>query len=119
MKPRRLQSATIFSIVTTSLVSVATAGTVASPRAAKFPQSRSFPWRRAENRFTLVAKNTGVCHQVAGVGCRKHSRRGKDMVNIALRATSHVAAWIVWHATGVSLLDDLESPRPPASDDHS
>ena len=39
------------------------------------------------------------------------------MVTIALRATGHVAAWIVWHATGVSLLDDLESPRPPRVDD--
>jgi len=39
------------------------------------------------------------------------------MVTIALRATSHVAAWIVWHATGVSLLGDLDTPRPPGSDD--
>jgi hypothetical protein len=39
------------------------------------------------------------------------------MVGIALRATGHVAAWIVWHATGVSLLDDLENPRPPAASD--
>ncbi|MEA2426517.1 MAG: hypothetical protein QOF37_145 [Thermoleophilaceae bacterium] len=35
------------------------------------------------------------------------------MVNLAFRATSHVAAWFVWHATHVSLLDDLESPAPP------
>jgi len=35
------------------------------------------------------------------------------MVNFALRATSHVAAWIWWHSTHVSLLDDLASPRPP------
>jgi hypothetical protein len=35
------------------------------------------------------------------------------MVTIALRATSHVAAWLVWHATGVSLLEDLEAPQPP------
>jgi hypothetical protein len=39
------------------------------------------------------------------------------MVTIALRATSHVAAWIVWHATGVSLLDDLDTPRPPVADE--
>ena len=39
------------------------------------------------------------------------------MVTIALRATSHVAAWIVGHATGVSLLEDLEAPRPPAPDE--
>jgi hypothetical protein len=35
------------------------------------------------------------------------------MVNLALRATTHVAAWFVWHATHVSLLDDLEAPAPP------
>ena len=35
------------------------------------------------------------------------------MVNLALRATSHVAAWLVWHSTHVSLLDDLSAPRPP------
>jgi hypothetical protein len=36
------------------------------------------------------------------------------MVNLALRATSHVAAWIVWQATRISLLDDLEVPCPPS-----
>jgi hypothetical protein len=35
------------------------------------------------------------------------------MVNLALRATTHVAAWFVWHATHVSLLDDLAAPAPP------
>src|SRR5690242_1831173 len=34
------------------------------------------------------------------------------MVNLALRATTHVAAWFVWHATHVSLLDDLDAPAP-------
>ena len=38
------------------------------------------------------------------------------MVTIAYRATSHVAAWIVWHSLGVSLLDDLDAPRPPQAD---
>ena len=42
------------------------------------------------------------------------------MVNLALRAplraTTHVAAWIVWQATKISLLHDLEIPRPPAED---
>jgi hypothetical protein len=38
------------------------------------------------------------------------------MVTIAYRATSHVAAWIVWHSLGVSLLDDLPAPRPPAGE---
>ena len=38
------------------------------------------------------------------------------MVTIAFKATSHVAAWIVWHSLGVSLLDDLDAPQPPAGD---
>ncbi|MEA2480827.1 MAG: hypothetical protein QOJ07_2749 [Thermoleophilaceae bacterium] len=35
------------------------------------------------------------------------------MVTKALRATTHVAAWLIWHSTGVSVLDDLEHPRRP------
>ena len=35
------------------------------------------------------------------------------MVNFALRPISHVAAWLVWHSTHISLLDDLERPAPP------
>jgi hypothetical protein len=35
------------------------------------------------------------------------------MVGLALRPISHITAWIVWHAARVSLLDDLERPRPP------
>jgi hypothetical protein len=38
------------------------------------------------------------------------------MVNFALRATNHVAAWLVWQTMRVSLLDDLEAPRPPRID---
>ena len=41
---------------------------------------------------------------------------GDGMVTLALRATSHVAAWIVWQSMKVSLLDDLEAPRPPAEE---
>lgn len=29
------------------------------------------------------------------------------------RAPKHVAAWLVWHSVRVSLLDDLDAPRPP------
>ena len=35
------------------------------------------------------------------------------MVSRAFRATSHLAAWLVWHTTGVSLLGDLKAPAPP------
>jgi hypothetical protein len=35
------------------------------------------------------------------------------MIDFALRATSHVATWLIWHSTGVSLLADLDTPRPP------
>ncbi|MEA2472843.1 MAG: hypothetical protein QOE06_758 [Thermoleophilaceae bacterium] len=38
------------------------------------------------------------------------------MVSIAYRATSHVAAWIVWHSLGVSILGDLDAPRPPTAE---
>jgi hypothetical protein len=38
------------------------------------------------------------------------------MIEMAIRATSHVAAWLVWHSMRVSLLDDLESPQPPHPD---
>ena len=36
------------------------------------------------------------------------------MVTTALRPFGHIAAWIVWHSMRVSLLGDLERPRPPA-----
>jgi hypothetical protein len=35
------------------------------------------------------------------------------MVSIAIRATSHVAAWLVWKSMRVSLLDDLPASAPP------
>jgi hypothetical protein len=35
------------------------------------------------------------------------------MVSIAIRATSHVACWLVWQSMRVSLLDDLPAPAPP------
>jgi hypothetical protein len=38
------------------------------------------------------------------------------MVTLALRATSHVTAWIVWQSMRISLLDDLETPRTPAEE---
>jgi hypothetical protein len=31
----------------------------------------------------------------------------------ALRPISHLAAWLVWQSMRVSLLDDLERPKPP------
>ena len=36
------------------------------------------------------------------------------MVSLALKATSHLAAWLVWQSMRVSLLDDLDTPHPPA-----
>jgi hypothetical protein len=36
------------------------------------------------------------------------------MVESALRPVSHLAAWLVWHMMRVSLLDDLDTPRPPS-----
>jgi hypothetical protein len=36
------------------------------------------------------------------------------VVTQALKPIGHLAAWLVWHSTRISLLEDLESPRPPA-----
>ena len=41
------------------------------------------------------------------------------MVSIAFKATGHMTAWVVWHCLGVSLLDDLDAPRPPAGESPS
>jgi hypothetical protein len=35
------------------------------------------------------------------------------MARYTLRPITHLAAWLVWKSMKVSLLDDLESPRPP------
>jgi hypothetical protein len=32
-----------------------------------------------------------------------------------MRPIGHIAAWILWHSMRVSLLEDLERPRPPRS----
>jgi len=29
------------------------------------------------------------------------------------RPIGHIAAWLVWHSTGKTILRDLESPAPP------
>ncbi len=36
------------------------------------------------------------------------------MVTSALRPIGHLAAWLVWQSTRVSLFKDLEEPQPPA-----
>jgi hypothetical protein len=35
------------------------------------------------------------------------------MIGTALRPIGHLAAWLVWQTTRVSLLSDLDRPRPP------
>jgi hypothetical protein len=37
----------------------------------------------------------------------------QPVVSFAIRPITHVAAWLVWHSTHVSLLSDLEAPAPP------
>ena len=32
------------------------------------------------------------------------------MLSTALRPVGHIAAWLVWHSTGVSLLPDVDAP---------
>jgi len=35
------------------------------------------------------------------------------MLTFALKATSHLAAWLYWHTMRVSVLDDLGPRTPP------
>jgi hypothetical protein len=37
------------------------------------------------------------------------------VMGTALRPIGHLTAWLVWHAMRVSLLEDLDQPRPPHS----
>jgi len=58
-----------------------------------------------------------IFHELANF--RLSCRRGHPlslrslMLTAALKATNHVAAWLVWQSMRVSLLEDLDSPRPP------
>jgi hypothetical protein len=36
---------------------------------------------------------------------------------VIFRPIGHLAAWILWQSTRVSLLADLDAPRPPAPHD--
>jgi hypothetical protein len=36
------------------------------------------------------------------------------MTRYTIRPITHLAAWLVWHSMRVSLLEDLDTPRPPA-----
>jgi len=38
------------------------------------------------------------------------------MVSTALRPIGHLAAWLVWQSSRISLLGELDSPRPPGAD---
>ncbi len=42
--------------------------------------------------------------------------RGRSMITTALRPVGHIAAWLVWHSTGISLLADLDAPAAPRSE---
>jgi hypothetical protein len=35
------------------------------------------------------------------------------MVTYALRPIGHITAWIVWQSMRVSILEDLDTPKPP------
>jgi hypothetical protein len=36
------------------------------------------------------------------------------MLTTALRPVGHLAVWLVWHSTGISLLADLDVPQVSA-----
>jgi hypothetical protein len=35
------------------------------------------------------------------------------VITLALKAASHLTAWLIWKSTRVSILDDLETPQRP------
>jgi hypothetical protein len=39
----------------------------------------------------------------------------RDMPALPLRVGRHLTAWLVWHAAGVSLVEDGPAPRPHRS----
>ena len=41
--------------------------------------------------------------------------RGRSMITTALRPVGHIAAWLLWHSTGISLLADLDDPAASRS----
>jgi hypothetical protein len=65
---------------------------------------------------TRRTENLGISGLSADPGETWRHTRGSlaAMVNTALRPIGHLTAWVVWHAMRVSLLDDLDRPRPPA-----
>ena len=42
--------------------------------------------------------------------------RARSMITTALRPVGHIAAWLVWHSTGISLLADLDGPAASRSE---
>jgi hypothetical protein len=70
--------------------------------------SRS-PGRAAGPRKTREFRGrvTSLAYRVGNLGY------GGRRMATAFRPIGHIAAWIVWHATRVSLLADLERPQPP------
>src|SRR5687767_1571690 len=118
MKPRRLQSATIFSMVTTS--DAAVCSSVAMRWRLDDGPARTNPLaprKQRRNSRAAGCPDFRYLHRLESVS-RPISRvlwdqlrltAGRpEMIDIALRATSHVAAWLIWHSTGVSLLADLD-----------
>src|SRR3712207_9379464 len=98
MKPRRLHSATIFSMVTTSWASVAIRAE--ARRRPRYHRRKSFAGHGvAKPLFALFrpgfAPGTGGTLGPVQVHWRHR------MIGRALRIPSHVAAWLIWHSTGV------------------
>src|SRR3954447_13794469 len=96
MKPRRLQSETIFSMVAASSPVLAIRANLAVAPAA--------------------TEEVGICALWAGEpapAVAEVEYGGGAMVSYALRPISHITAWIVWQSMRVSILEDLDAPRPP------
>ena len=102
MRPRRLQRDTILSMVTTSVATARQSSGRGSTRLGRV-------------RTDVSVRKPGISGLVGAEAVERGRGRGtvEAMVGTALRPLGHLAAWIVWHATRVSLLDDLERPSPP------
>ena len=44
------------------------------------------------------------------VGAATGYQNAEGMLTFALKATSHLAAWLIWQSMRVSVLEDLEVP---------
>src|SRR5436190_9239565 len=104
MKPRRLQSATISSSVT-SVVVAPFASAIEAPRLVDRLDGRRGP---SERFATPRGHASGrIFPPIEGALLGSRASTGQFMLSVVttpIRAGRHLAIWIVWHSTGVTLV---------------